>query len=82
MTGEDVMADLTCVFQQVFGDDTLVLTREMTAADVKGWDSFRMVAIVVAVEKAFSVRLRSREVDKLASVGDFADLVCVKRGIA
>ena len=62
----------------MFGDDTLRLSEETTAADIPGWDSLRMVVIVLSVEKAFGVRLRSREVDKLSSVGDFATLLSSK----
>ena len=75
------MAELTSVIRRVLGSDDLVLTRDTTAGDVDGWDSLRMVAILVAVEKAFAVRLRSREVDRLASVGNLQDLVCEKRGV-
>ena len=79
MNQDNVMAKLQEVFQDVFGDDNLTLTRATTAADVERWDSLRMVSIIVAVERAFSVRLRSREVDKLQSVGDFVDLLHTKR---
>ena len=61
MSQDDVLSRLTLVFRDVFGDDELTLTRATTAADVKGWDSLRMVSLVVAVERAFQVRLRSRE---------------------
>ena len=82
MTRETVMADLTTVFRQVFGSDDLQLSETMTAADVPGWDSLRMVAILVAVEEKFRIRLRSRDVDRLASVGDLIDLLSVKLAVA
>ena len=82
MSTDDIMTRLTSVFRQVFGDDALVLSEATTAHDIPGWDSLRMVSIVVSVEKAFGVRLRSREVDKLACVADFVHLLAAKLGTA
>ena len=82
MTDAEIMVRLTSVFQQVFGDDALKLDPGDTAADVPGWDSLRMVTIVLSVEKAFGVRLRSREVDKLSCIGDFVRLLSSKLAAA
>lgn len=73
-----IYAGLTEVFHEVFGDDRLVLDAATAAESVPGWDSIRMVSIVLAVEQHFGVRLRSREVDKLRNVGDLAELVRIK----
>ena len=47
----------------------------MAARDVEGWDSAKMVTIILAVEDEFSIRMRSRDVDALRSVGDFVALI-------
>jgi len=78
MTREEAMAGLTEIFRDAFGDDDLVLRPEMTAGDIPGWDSHRMVAIIIATETRFNIRLRSREVDGLQSVDDLATLVTGK----
>ena len=78
MTRDQVMMRLSEVFRKVFEDEGLALDATTTASDVKGWDSLRMVVLVLAVEKAFGVRLRSREVDRLACVGDFVELLHAK----
>ena len=72
------MARLMEVFRTVFADDELVVTPATTAADVEGWDSLKMVVLLLAIEKTFVVRLRSREVDRLACVGDFVELLHTK----
>ena len=71
---------LTEVFHDVFGDDTLTLTPTLSADQVKGWDSVRMVTIILGVEQHFGIKLRSREVDQLKNVGDLAQLVQAKLG--
>ena len=71
---------LTEVVHDVFGDDTLTLTPTLSAEQVPGWDSVRMVTIILGVEQRFGVKLRSREVDQLKNVGDLARLVQAKLG--
>ena len=78
MTNEAITERLTGIFRDVFDDDALVLRPEMTAADVDGWDSMRMISIVVAVEDRFGVKLRTREVNGLGSVGDLVALIASK----
>lgn len=71
----DTLSRLREVFQEVFNDDDLAVTRETTAVEVAGWDSLMHVALVLNVEKAFGLRFSSSEVDSLNSVGDLVDLV-------
>lgn len=52
----------------------------MTAKDVPGWDSYKQVNILIALEEKFSVKFRSREIDKLANVGDLVRLLGEKLG--
>ena len=80
MTEPEIYDRLTEIFHDVFGDDTLVLTPGLTADDVPGWDSMRMITILVAVEERLGVKLRSREVNGLACVGDLAAIVELKLG--
>ena len=66
---------LNGVFQQVFDDDELEVSRESTAKDVEGWDSLMHVTLLINVEKAFGVKFSSSEVASLKSVGDLVDLI-------
>lgn len=79
MTDAEIYDGLTGLFHDVFNDDSIVLTPQTTADQVAGWDSVKMVTIILGVEQRFDVKLRSREVDKLKNVGDLADLVRSKR---
>jgi acyl carrier protein len=79
MDDEAVYARLTDVLQNVFDDDGLVATRELTADQVDGWDSFAQLRLIIAVEAAFGVNFAASEVTDLKNVGELADLVIAKR---
>ena len=82
MTETEILAELTEILREAFGDDALTVTPETTAKDVPGWDSIRMVSILIAVEDRFGIKTRSREIDRLRSVGDFVALIRAKQEAA
>jgi len=69
------MTKLQDIFRDFFDDEDIVLTNETTADDIDGWDSLTHVQLIVAVEKAFSVKFSTVEVMKLKNVGEFAALI-------
>ena len=75
MMSDAIYARLTNVFREVFEDPNLALRPEMTARDVPGWDSGRMVEILMATEDAFGIAFTAREVDAMLRVGDLAETV-------
>jgi len=66
---------LTPIFQELFDDDALIVTRETSAADVEGWDSLTHVTLMLTIEKAFAIRFKSSQVASLKNVGELADLI-------
>jgi acyl carrier protein len=70
MNESEIYDALTEIFHDIFGEDSPALHPTLTADQVDGWDSFKNINIVVAVENRFHIRLRASEVGKLASVGD------------
>ena len=78
MTEADIYAALGEIFSEVFLRDDLALTPGLSAKDVAGWDSFKQIEIVLAVEQRFAIKLRTREIDGLHCVGDLASLVAAK----
>jgi acyl carrier protein len=69
MMSDELLAELERVFRAVFNAPTLALREEMTAADVKGWDSLKHVELIMSVESAFKVRFKTAEVAALEDVG-------------
>jgi acyl carrier protein len=69
----EALAALTEVFRDVFDDQEIVLARGTTAADIEEWDSLNQVRLLLACEKRFGVRLRPRDINALANVGEMVD---------
>ena len=65
----------TEVFQDVFDDGSIMLSRETTAADVDEWDSLMHVNLILAAEREFSIRFTSTEVAQLLDIGGLVDLI-------
>lgn len=74
-TREALYARLQAVFQDVFDDDALTLFDTMTAADIDEWDSLKHITLVLAIERAFGIRLKAAEVGALENVGQMVDLL-------
>lgn len=66
---------LTPVFQDVFDNDDIVLSPELTAGQVEGWDSLGHVRLVVAIERALGITLSTVEITGLADVGQLVQVV-------
>jgi acyl carrier protein len=67
------------LFRQIFNDPTLELRDEWTAADVDGWDSLRHTDLIIAIEKAFSIRFAIAEMSRTrepgSNVGTLLELI-------
>ena len=70
-----IIEQLTAIFRNVFNDETLVLSNEMTAGDVASWDSLTHMLMITEVEKTFSIKFKLREINKLNNVGILIDLI-------
>jgi acyl carrier protein len=75
MEKSEIVSKLTPVFRDVFGDDGLVVTEGMTAADVPAWDSLSNINMIIAVEKAFNVKFSIKDVRSLKNVGELLELI-------
>ncbi len=82
MTSQELIDEIQSVFQAVFKDPTLKVSRAMTAEDVEGWDSFAHVNLIMAMELKFRVKFKLAELQELNCVGDMMDMVERKVGVA
>ena len=73
---------LTQVLRDAFGRDDITAHAALTAAEVVGWDSFKQVEIILALEDKFSIRIQPRDARNLRNVGDLVQLVQQKRAAA
>lgn len=75
MTEPEIYKFLADVFQDVFMRDDITLTPGLTAADVDGWDSFKQIEIIVAIQEGLGIKFATKELDSLSSVGDLVKLI-------
>ena len=81
MKKEDITGNLKSVFQKVFEENDITISREMTAQDIASWDSLHHIQLISEVERAFGVKFKLREVLSMKNVGDLIDLIHAKQGI-
>jgi acyl carrier protein len=75
MQQQDIYAQLTSIFHDLFDDDTIVLNPSLAAAEVPEWDSFNHINLIVAIEARFGVKFQTAELESMQTVGHLADLV-------
>jgi acyl carrier protein len=75
MNVDAVYAQLTEIFHDVFDDESLEVTPQLTADDVDEWDSLSHIRLVVAIERKFGLKFSAAEVARLKNVGEFVGLI-------
>ncbi len=75
MQQQELYSQLTPIFHDVFDDEALVLTPELTAASVPEWDSFNHINLIVAVEARLKIKFQTAELEAMNSVGQMVALI-------
>jgi len=73
-----LLAISAVIHQALPRSSSLTFTATTTANDVPGWDSLAHVKIILGVEKAFKIRIRTTEMAKLDNIGALVDLVVAR----
>lgn len=68
MEQNDKLQELNEIFQDIFDDDTLLITEDTSSDDIADWDSLAHIRLIAAVEKAFRVRFSMNEIPDLKTV--------------
>ena len=75
MERSEILAKVEEIFREELEVDDLVLTEETTADDVEEWDSLSHVQLVAAMEEAFGIEFKSREILSWENIGDLIDSI-------
>lgn len=75
MDEPQIYARLDEIFQDVFDEDSIKVTPELSAKEVDGWDSLTHIRLILTVEKAFKIKFSTSEIGKLENVGDLVTLI-------
>ena len=66
---------LSNIFQNIFDDDSIVVTPTLSAQDVDGWDSLTHIRLLLTVEKSFKVKFTTTEINKIENVQGLVKLI-------
>jgi acyl carrier protein len=75
MDEPQIYARLAEIFCDVFDEDSIELTPELSAKDVDGWDSLTHIRLILTIERTFKIKLSTSEIGKLENVGDLVALI-------
>lgn len=74
MTEREIYTKLEEVFEEVF-DEKIEITADTTAEDVEDWDSLSHITLISAVEDAFGVKFKMKEVSTMKNVGEMVAII-------
>lgn len=80
MERNEVIEKLVPIFREVFSDNSLVLSDNMTADDVERWDSLSHMIMITTVEKEFNIKFKLKDLNKMKQVGDLISIIQSKLG--
>ena len=75
MDRNEILKKVESIFREELELDDLVLSNETTADDVEEWDSLSHVQLVSAMEEAFGIEFKSREILSWENIGDLIDSI-------
>ncbi len=78
MNDMEVWSRLIGVMRETFDRDDLQVSRETTAQDIEEWDSLAHIELVVGIESAFGIKLRTGEIAGLKNVGQLHDVITTR----
>ena len=78
MSRDQIVRQAQVIFREVLDSPHLVLTDELTAPKVQGWDSLNHVTLVMTLEEQFQVKFTTREVMGWRNVGQMLDCLELK----
>jgi acyl carrier protein len=75
MTEADIYFALQNILNTVMRRQDIIMTPLLSGADIPGWDSFKHVNVIVAVEDHFRIALESSDIDAMTNFGDLAQAI-------
>ncbi len=78
MSRDQIVRQAQLIFREVLDSPDLVLTDDLTAPKVPGWDLLNHVTLVMTLEEQFGVKFTTREVMGWRNVGQMLDCLETK----
>lgn len=75
MSKEKIREELQKIFREIFDDEKIVLTDEMTAEDIEDWDSLMHINLIHDIEAEFHIQFTTEEILEIKNVGEFIKII-------
>lgn len=75
MDRNEIYEKLNNVFRDVFDDDSIEVNDSTTANDIEDWDSLEHINLMMAVQKAFKIKLSMGQISGMKNVGELVDII-------
>lgn len=78
MTRDEVITRLMPLMEDIFDEDDLVYSDSLMADDVAEWDSLSHIRFMIGVERAFSIRFSTGEMESFKNLGELVNAIVAK----
>lgn len=75
MTREEIISQLIPIAQATLKDDTLVISDDLSAANVPTWTSLSFMMLLTEIENHFGFKFKMMEILKLQNMGAIIDSI-------
>jgi acyl carrier protein len=75
---DEIYRRLTTIFRDVFEDDSIAVTPDLSGPDVSGWDSLSHIRLILEVQRTFGIKFAATQTANLKNVGELAELIQAK----
>ena len=79
MEKEEILKQLTLIFEQVLKHPGLKIDYSMSAEDLDEWDSLSNMIIISEIEKKWGVHFKLRDIVRMKNIGDMIDVIIKQR---
>jgi acyl carrier protein len=75
MTREEIISQLTPIARTMLKDENMVLTDDLSAANVPTWTSLSFMMLLTEIENQFGFKFKMMEILKLQNMGAIIDSI-------
>lgn len=75
MTKQEILDKITPIFHEVFNDNDLDVTMDLTSDEIDEWSSISQTLMVTEIEKAFDIVFKLREVAEMDNVASIVEMI-------
>tara|TARA_B100001057_G_scaffold122569_1_gene121436 strand:- start:3901 stop:4146 length:246 start_codon:yes stop_codon:yes gene_type:complete len=78
MNKKEIRIKLKDIFQNIFEDDKIELTDDLSAKDVENWDSLTHMILITEIEEKFEIKFSLKDLNQLEDVGNLIQIISIK----